>query len=80
MVRERTERAAANAGQSIQTSSEAMKQYQEVQRQWAEAKANLWGELDYKATQDAINIHRWSLEQSIQLDSLMLLQQWSWRR
>ena len=60
------QRAAANAGQSIQTSSEAMKQHQEVQRQWADAKANLWAELEQKATQDAINIHRWSLEQSIQ--------------
>lgn len=60
------QRAAANAGQSIETSSEAQKQYQEVNRQWAEAKANLWSELEYKATQDAVAIHRWSLEQSIQ--------------
>ena len=59
------QRAAANYGQSLQTSSEAMKQYQEVQRRWADAKANLWAELEYKATQDAFNIHKWSLEQSI---------------
>lgn len=60
------QRAAANAGQSIETSSEAQKQYQEVNRQWAEAKANLWQELEQKATQDAMSIHLWSLEQSIQ--------------
>ena len=59
------QRVAANAGQSLETSSEAQKQYQEVNRQWAEAKANLWAELEQKATTDAINIHLWSLEQSI---------------
>lgn len=59
------ERMAANSGQSIQTSSDAFKQYQEVQRQWGEAKANLWGELEQNARTQAIGVHQWALQQSI---------------
>ena len=59
------QRIAANSGQSIETSSDARKQYDEINRQWAEARANLQNELDQQATTQAIGIHQWALEQSI---------------
>lgn len=60
------QRGAAQAGQSIETSSDARKQYDEVNRQWADARANLQAQLDQSATQQAVGIKQWALEQSLQ--------------
>lgn len=60
------QRMAANSGQSIETSSDARRQYDEINRQWAEARANLQAELEHTATTQAIGIHQWALEQSLQ--------------
>lgn len=60
------QRAAANSGQDINTSSDARKQYDEVNRQWAEAKANIQNEMDQQATTKAVEIHQWALTNSIQ--------------
>ena len=58
-------RQAAQYGQSEQTSSDVQRRVDEINRQWGESKANLQGELEQKATQDAIDIKKWSLEQSM---------------
>jgi len=59
-------RAAANSGQSLETSSDVQRQYQEINRQWADAKANLQAQLEQQAQVQAIGIQQWALEQSIQ--------------
>lgn len=59
------QRRAANSGQSVDTSSDARKQFDEINRQWGEAKSNLWGELEQKAREQAIGVHQWALQQSI---------------
>lgn len=59
------QRQAAQGGQSIATSSDAQKQYNEIQRQWTEARSNLQAQLDQQATTQAIGVKQWALEQSI---------------
>lgn len=59
------QRAAANSGQSIETSSDARQHYDEVNRQWADAKANLAAQADQTATTQAVGVQQWALQQSI---------------
>jgi len=60
------QRLAANSGQSYQTSSDVQNQVNEINRQWADAKANLQATVEQNATLEAINIKKWSVEQSLQ--------------
>lgn len=60
------QRLAANSGQDLSTSSDVQRQYQEINRQWADAKSNLQAQLDQQATTQAVEIKQWALQQSIQ--------------
>lgn len=59
-------RLAANSGQSAATSSDVQNQVNQINQQWAESKANLKAQLDQQATDQALSVKKWALEQSIQ--------------